>query len=591
MILRPYQQEAVDAAIAHMKRFTDPCVIEAPTGAGKSYIIAALAAWLTEKSSKKVLVIAPSRELVVQDFDKYRLTGNPASFYSASVGEKSLRHPVIFGTPMTIKNGLDSFKETFCAVIIDEAHGITPTIKHVIKTLREGNDTLRVIGLTATPYRLGTGYIYKMDEDGRAHDEDRAKDPYFSKRVYAIDARELIAAGYLTPPQAEVSKDAYDTSSLKLSRMGRFDSREVDRAFVGKGRLTSKIVEDVVRLSRDRMGVMIFAATIEHAEEVMESLPCALSELVTGKTKKKDRLEILRRFKARELKYLVNVQVLTTGFDASHVDVVALLRATESVGLMQQIIGRGLRVHPDKKDCLVLDYAGNIERHCPDGDIFSPDIKAKKDKESRRIEVSCPDCDAINTVSLLPDEIIGGHDIDANGYLTDLAGNRLETPYGGFPAHHQRRCSGLVPHGNGALERCGYRWSFKPCEECGEENDIAARYCAGCKEELIDPNQKLSLRFEQFKKDPTNIQTDVVESWRAGAHISRAGRECVRIRVKTEWRSFTSFMTPGFGRFDHVLNKITSWHNAPRTVTYVKKGRFYNILDVNQDEDKIETAV
>ena len=103
---------------------------------------------------------------------------------------------------------------------------------------------------------------------------------------------------------------------------------------------------------------MLFAATVRHAEEVMASLPPDLSAMITGDTPKGERASIIARFKARRIKYLVNVAVLTTGFDAPHVDVIAILRKTESVGLLQQIIGRGLRLHDDKRDCLVLDYAG-----------------------------------------------------------------------------------------------------------------------------------------------------------------------------------------------------------------------------------------
>ena len=124
---------------------------------------------------------------------------------------------------------------------------------------------------------------------------------------------------------------------------------------------------------------MLFAATVQHAKEVLDSLPPSLSAIHHGrKSPKADRDRIIEQFKAQKIKYLVNVDVLTTGFDADHVDVIALLRATESVSLLQQIIGRGLRIRHGKDDCLVLDYAQkNIDRHCPDGDVFNPTIKTK----------------------------------------------------------------------------------------------------------------------------------------------------------------------------------------------------------------------
>src|SRR6056297_1282961 len=186
MTLRPYQQAAYQAAIDWCKTTTDPCVIEAATGAGKSHIIAALAEKLHSISGKNVLCIAPSGELVKQNHEKYLATGNQASMYSASVGRKCLRHPVVFATPVSIKKAVSRIASDFCAVIIDECHGITPTIKDIIDQMRTHNLYLRVVGLSATPYRLGSGYIYEIDPDDRPVPEHRTREPYFKKLVYKI---------------------------------------------------------------------------------------------------------------------------------------------------------------------------------------------------------------------------------------------------------------------------------------------------------------------------------------------------------------------------------------------------------------------
>jgi len=173
-------------------------LIEAATGAGKSHIIAAVADTIHNISGgKHILCLAPSRELVIQNREKFSLTGNPSSVFSASVGEKSLRHPVVFGTPMTVKNKIRRFGSEFAAVIVDECHGITPTIQTIISSINECNPNLRVIGLSATPYRLGTGYIYAIDEDGNPVDRSQTHEPYFAACVYKIQAQQLIDEGIL----------------------------------------------------------------------------------------------------------------------------------------------------------------------------------------------------------------------------------------------------------------------------------------------------------------------------------------------------------------------------------------------------------
>ena len=180
MKLRPYQQEAHDAAIDWIKQTTDSCVLELPTGSGKSLVVAAIANTLHAVSrGKHILCIVPSKELLEQNAEKYEATGNPCSLFSASVGETCLKHPVVFGTPVSIKNKIHRFGPKFCAVVLDEAHKITPTVRSIIEALKEQNPNIRVIGLSATPYRLGSGYIYRLDEKGRANSDDTANDPYF----------------------------------------------------------------------------------------------------------------------------------------------------------------------------------------------------------------------------------------------------------------------------------------------------------------------------------------------------------------------------------------------------------------------------
>jgi len=184
--LRPYQQRCVDAALEEVRRSVEPCLIEAAPAAGKSFMIAAIAAELNRISGKRVLCLAPSAELVKQNHQKYLLTGERASIFSASAGAKSTRHVVVFGTPKTVANAISRFTKDFCAVVVDECHGLTPTIRDIIDTMRRSNPNLRVIGLSGTPYRLGSGYVFRVWPDGRTNGDDTCRDPYFTRCVYRV---------------------------------------------------------------------------------------------------------------------------------------------------------------------------------------------------------------------------------------------------------------------------------------------------------------------------------------------------------------------------------------------------------------------
>jgi DNA repair protein RadD len=591
-MLRPYQSEACNAIISWVRKFTAPCLIEAATGAGKSHIIAEIADAVHRMSGgKKILCLAPSAELVIQNSEKYGKTGNPFSIYSASAGKKHLRHPVVFGTPKTVINTIEKFGADFAMVIVDECHGITPTVKDIIKNINRQNPNLRVVGMTATPYRMGSGYIFRQWPDGNPVPEHETRHPYFASCVYRITAHQLIGQGYLTPPVVgAIGGEHYDTLHMRVNNRGQFDAADVDRAYIGHGRKTSKIIEDIIEQARDRRGVMIFAATVRHAHECLASLPQELSAIITGDTANRERAAIIARFKAKQIKYLVNVDVLTTGFDAPHVDVIAMLRATESPGLLQQIIGRGLRLDEGKENCLILDYAQNLERHSPDGNIFSPTIRPMgKQSVGQTIKCRCPDCNRENEFTARPNT--DGFRVDGNGYFCDLDFKRISTEFGDMPAHYGRRCQSWLDAGHGQLEQCRYRWTYKKCEKCDSENDIAARYCFECKTELVDPNEKLRIEFQEKKKDPTRLQTDRVLAWNVRSTISKAGKAVKKIDVTTPYRTFSFWISlePTWGKLANDKAMFDSLRGQkPTTITYQKKqDGWFQVYGYNRSEDEI----
>ena len=596
MTLRPYQQAAVDAAVDWMRKSLAAACIEAATGAGKSHIIAEIARQIHQMTGKRVLCLAPSAELVVQNHGKYLANGHRASMFSASAGAKELRYSVVFGSPLTVKNRISAFcrsgTDGYALVVIDEAHGITPTVQGIIAEMRQANPNLRVLGLTATPYRLGSGWIFREHPDGKTNGEDTARDPYFAKCVYKVGARELIDQGFLTKPViGEINATGYDTAGLTTNSLGKFDADAVDRAYHGHGRKTAAIVADVVSQAAQRQGVMFFAATVQHAREVLASLPPQISAIVTAETPKGERDSLIRRFKARDLKYMVNVSVLTVGFDAPHVDLIAILRKTESVGLLQQIIGRGLRISDGKTDCLVLDYTTNLEDHCPDGDLFAPVVRAGKGGgEGGGMSCTCPVCAYENRFTVNPQYL--GVETDAAGYALDLDGRQMMSDFGPIPAHFGRRCMGIVQSGaRGEYERCDYRWTFKPCPHCEAENDIAARYCKECRGEIVDPNTRLRGEFRAMKRDPTRQQTDEVISMSAREGVSQKGNKTVRVEFVTPYRQFSVWFSPESNsrkaQVEWETFKAATENGNPRTVSYMKdvSSGFYRVLAYNRQED------
>lgn len=593
--LREYQRDSVEKAIDWLKKSTEYGLMEMFTASGKSIIVAEISRIISGMTGKKVLVLQPNKELLFQNAAKYRLTGEPCSLFSASAGSKSVRHNVVFATALTVKGSLDKFCEKFCLIILDEADAsLTPTILSIIGSIKTKNPNLRVLGLTSSPYKLGHGYIYAMDINGKPIPEDKAKSPFFAKQIVHISGRDLLEQGYVSPITIGAINESYDTSQLEINSMGKFTTASVDRAFSGMGRKTSAIVADVVAQSKDRKSVLLFASTHKHGAEIIASLPPELSAIVTDKTTAKEREKIVKDFTDCKIKYLVNVQVFTRGTDFPSLDVIALLRATESSALLHQIIGRGVRIAPGKTDCLLLDYAGNIEQHFPDGDLHSPEIKAwGQSSGSGEVIAECPDCGTSNTFSARKND--EGYQYDDQGYFIDLMGNRIVTDFGPMPSHFGRRCYGQSLH-KGVFVRCNYRWTFKPCpnETCQEPNDIAARYCCACKAEIIDPNEKLIIDFKALKKNPFKMQCDKVLSWTFKKTLSAAGNEVLKVDFVTEYRSFSvwyqvrSSKTWLIKQYESLIKATQGLELMPATVTYKKEDSgFYAVFAYNQPDDHL----
>lgn len=384
--LRPYQTESCHAAWHWLNTNPGNCVISLPTGAGKSLVIADLCRQAIEWGGR-VLVVAHRRELLTQNGEKiHKLIPDVSlGIYSAGLNFRHTSHDVICCGIQSVHKRAAEFGARHLA-LIDESHLVPSRDDGMYRTflsdLRAINPELRVVGLTATPYRTGEGSLCGPDR-------------IFQGIAYNADVRALIEAGYLCPITNTPADNEADTSKLHV-RAGEFIQREVESLF-GDDYLIRRSVAEIVAKTRGRHSVLIFCSGVAHAEKVAEEIERQSGQVcgvVTGDTPPLERSATLESFRSQRLHFLCNVDVLTTGFDAPCIDAIAILRATDSAGLFAQIVGRGLRPHESKTDVLLLDFGQNLQRHGPIDDIDFGKPKKKGDgSDSDAAFKLCPNCE------------------------------------------------------------------------------------------------------------------------------------------------------------------------------------------------------
>lgn len=375
--LRPYQQAALDAVYDHLRRRDDnPCVV-LPTGSGKTPLLARICQDAVEKWGGRILVLSHVKELLEQA-EKHLLSFLPMNMvglHSAGLGRRDTTLPVIIAGIQTVANMAGALG-AFDLIVVDEAHLIPESGEgRYLTFLRDAkivNPNVRVIGLTATPFRLGSGIVCKPGN-------------ILNHICYDANVKELILQGWLCPLRTKRGIECANLTDVKIASTGEFASDEMQLAFES---IIEPACREIAGFCADRNSVLVFAAGIEHAHMVADILG---GDVVTGSTPTDERARIIARFRSGESKYLVNVNVLTTGFDAPNVDSVILLRATMSAGLYCQMVGRGLRKHSSKEDCLILDYGDNAVRHGPIDQIEVHDRKGKKSTEEAPGK-QCPNC-------------------------------------------------------------------------------------------------------------------------------------------------------------------------------------------------------
>lgn len=465
--LREYQEEVFAKVVAHFRSKDGhlPAVVDMSVGSGKT----ALAAFLAKHSADKggrVMILARQGELVQQDGEFAEMIGVKVSYYSASLGAKSVRHNVIAGTEGTVARQLDKAFKSWLPdlVLVDECHQAdhedeNTMMMRIMLHFQVLNPKVRILGLTGSPFR-GTETIIG---------------DFWSKCLACVPTEFLVGEGWLVPVHfgwPEHDEDSFDFAKLEQENGGlEFTDEQMDRFRAGDPTKTERIMAEVVQRTASDLGVLIFAQTKKHCLEIAGALPPGSWAIITDDTPDKERAESLAKARTGAIKYMLNIGVLTTGIDVPYWQSIVYLRPVGSLVLLIQSIGRILRLLIDESIDMnaldveqriaeiaasikpfgrVYDYAGVMDRL---GHLYENPVLAQAQFERSKREgstITCPRCNAENS---------------------DKA----------------RRCIGVDSKG----VRCDHFWTKQDCRKCGAPNDVTARDCRVCGEQLIDPNAKL----------------------------------------------------------------------------------------------------
>ncbi|WP_307759005.1 DEAD/DEAH box helicase family protein [uncultured Mediterranea sp.] len=355
--LRDYQQQASDAAVRFFgdKKMKRNAIMVLPTGAGKSLVIADIA----NRLEGHTLVFQPSKEILEQNYQKLCSYGVlDCSIYSASFGRKEISR-ITFATIGSVSNHTELFQH-FRNIIIDECHLVNPKegmYKEFLSMLR-----CKVLGLTATPYRLSSS----RDYGAMLKFITRTVPRVFSEVIYQVQISTLLDMGYLSKLNYyPMNPVGWNELNLNVNTTGAdYTDKSVVREYERidfYGFLVS-IVRRLLnpKVGGKRKGILVFTRFLKEAERLTRSIPG--TAIVSGETSKASREMILQQFKAGEIPVVANVGVLVCGFDYPELDTIVIARPTMSLALYYQIVGRAIRPHPNKKEGWIVDLAGNIKR-------------------------------------------------------------------------------------------------------------------------------------------------------------------------------------------------------------------------------------
>jgi DNA repair protein RadD len=377
MKLRPYQDEAVQAVYDYYENNSGNILLCLPTGSGKSVIQAKLLQDIvTRWPNQRLLCLTHVKELVEQNHQKllHYWPEAPAGVYCASLNARRAHDAITIASVQSVykKAHVLGWRSL---IFIDEAHLLgreeSGMYRQLIKDMAAINPRIKIIGLTATPYRTSSGLLHV------------GEDAIFTDVAVDIPVKRLIDEGYLSTLITKSSLTQADLSQVKTVA-GEFNRKQMEAA-MDVDAITTAALDEIFSIAGNRKAWLFFCTGIKHAEHVRDAIRLRgiECETVHSKISQDERASILERFKSGKLQALTNANVLTTGFDAPNIDLLVLLRPTKSPGLYVQMIGRGTRLHPDKENCLILDFAGNVERFGPITHVRPPAYKKEYKAEKK----------------------------------------------------------------------------------------------------------------------------------------------------------------------------------------------------------------
>ena len=348
-VLRPYQDETADRCVAGlMAPRPENGIAVLPTGSGKSLVIASVVSRLDGPA----IVFQPSKEILEQNLQKLRSYGFSPAVFSASAGSRRIGDITLATIGSVFRNHRKFAHVRY--VIVDEAHLVnSKKDDSMFMQFLAGLPDVRVLGLTATPYRLTTdgygGSILKFIT--------RTRPRVFTKVWHVVQNGDLFRAGHLARLEYKVVKTGFDRSRLRLNSTGADYTDESVRNHFATLNFSDQIVRCVSRLHElGRRGTLVFTRFVEEAEYVARRVPGAA--IVTAKTTRDERERIIREFRAGRIPVVSNVGVFTIGFDYPELANVILARPTRSLALYYQMVGRSVRPHPAKEAAYVVDMVG-----------------------------------------------------------------------------------------------------------------------------------------------------------------------------------------------------------------------------------------
>ncbi len=393
--LRDYQTKAIRETYKWLREHKgNPCIV-APTGSGKAHIIAGFCEDILRRvPDAKILVLSHVKELLVQDAEKIQLAWPeaPLAIYSAGLGTKETDAITVAGIQSIWRKPEELGR--IDVVIVDEAHMIQNEdegmYRRLLSSLHEINPKMRMIGLTATPYRLGQGLLTE------------GEDAIFQALIEPVTIEELVKRKFLARLTSTFTDLQMNVEGIKKVQ-GDYEKQELEYR-VNSSDVNSKVVSETIYRAGNRTAWLVFCVSISHAEAMRDEFIAqgVRAEAITSKTTSEERARIFADFKAGKIRAVTNVGVATTGFDYPDIDVIVMARPTLSPGLYIQMSGRGMRVKSPghHQDCLVLDFAGNIARHGAVTKIIPPRRTVKAGRKSGSQELGdmfkkCPKCHKI----------------------------------------------------------------------------------------------------------------------------------------------------------------------------------------------------